>query len=146
MFDRGSKLKLTNFRFAQFSNRRNSETFFSDIVQSPEYLSPETMSGLPYKGTLQDSWSVGIVLAFLVTGKYPEWELGADGETVDFLLFKSEGCPYKRLEGRAVKDFMKMLLNVVPSKRSTVAGVVKNYIGSRNMQFVRSEKGFETPL
>ena len=144
MFDHGSKLKLTNFKFAHFANGRNSETFFNDIVQSPEYLSPETASGLPYKGVLQDSWSVGIVLAFLVTGKHPEWELGADGETVDFLLFKAEGCPYERVGGRALKDFMKMLLCAVPSRRSSVAGVVENYIGSRNMRFVRNEK--ETPL
>jgi len=146
VFNHGSTVKLKNFKFAQAANRRHSAVLFNDIVQSPEYLSPESVCGLPYKGTLQDSWSVGIVLAYLIKGEYPQWELGADREIVDFLLFKADGCPYECVDSKALKDFMKMLLNVDCCKRSTVAGVVKNYIGSQNMKFVRNGNAVDAPL
>ena len=127
-FNAGTKMKISNFSNASFSMNASSEAMFSDIVQAPEYLSPETVLGIPYKGFLQDAWSTGIVLSYLISGRY-HWDLALNKDYINFLLFKKDGSPFKIVKNKTLKDFLTMLLNVSPQRRSTVFGIVTNYIG-----------------
>ena len=132
-FNSGTKVKISNFKHADFSKNSSSDAFFSDVIQAPEYLSPEIVSGLPYRGITQDAWSVGIVLSFLISGRYL-WDMAMDKNYVNFVIFKQDGSPFKVVRSKLLKDLLAMFLNVNPHKRSSVFGVVMSYIGVRNLK------------
>ena len=66
--DKGNNLKLCDFGLSNFL--RDGE-FLRTSCGSPNYASPEVISGDKYCGTEVDIWSTGIVLYAMLTGMLP---------------------------------------------------------------------------
>lgn len=62
-----SIIKLIDFGFATVIDPKNK---FSELMGSPFYLAPEVILGLGYNEKC-DIWSIGMVLYFIMTGKFP---------------------------------------------------------------------------
>jgi len=62
-----SPIKLIDFGFA---TRFKSKNEFNELMGSPLYMAPEVVSGKNYNEKC-DIWSCGIVIYFLICGKFP---------------------------------------------------------------------------
>lgn len=68
LVDRGNLLKLCDFGLANFV--RDGE-FLKTSCGSPNYASPEIISGEKYCGTEVDTWSLGVILYAIIAGVLP---------------------------------------------------------------------------
>ena len=126
LFNDGRLIKISNFSRAQRSSDKNCQ-FFSDVVQAPEYLSPRVVSGLPCHGVLQDTWAVGVVLVFLIKGKYL-WNLAVSKEKICFEVFKKNGCPYHNVEEESLKFMLLNLIELEDARMLSVSRIVDDWM------------------
>lgn len=76
-------LKITDFGIAHFDDSElTQQTRAGDVIGTPQYMSPEQVSGLIVDGR-SDLFSVGVILYQLVTGERP-----FTGDTVATLMYQ----------------------------------------------------------
>ena len=126
LFNDGRLVKISKFSRAQRSTDKNSQ-FFSDVVQAPEYLSPRVVSGLPCRGVLQDTWAVGVILVFLIKGKYL-WNLAVSKEKICFKVFKAQGNPYESVGDESLKFMLLNLLELEDARMLSVSRIVDDWM------------------
>ncbi|KAF8606075.1 kinase-like protein, partial [Ceratobasidium sp. AG-I] len=80
LLDAGKNIKVADFGMAAFVPR---DSLLYTSCGSPHYASPEVVSGLPYKGSVSDIWSCGVILYALLAGRLP-----FDDEDIRALLGK----------------------------------------------------------
>ena len=127
VFNDGRLVKITSFSRAQKSTNGKFPAYFSDVVQAPEYLSPRVVSGLPYRGILQDTWAVGVVLIFLVTQRYL-WDLALNKTETAFKIFGTKECPFNSVEDKSLKYLLVKLLEVDDARMLSVSEIVDNWM------------------
>lgn len=64
-----NKVYITNFCLGRLLT--SDSALFYDQRGSPAYISPEILSGKPYKGKPCDMWSLGVMLYTMIVGRFP---------------------------------------------------------------------------
>eukprot|EP01091_Cochliopodium_minus_P011791 TRINITY_DN3434_c0_g1_i1.p1 TRINITY_DN3434_c0_g1~~TRINITY_DN3434_c0_g1_i1.p1 ORF type:complete len:309 (+),score=64.68 TRINITY_DN3434_c0_g1_i1:277-1203(+) len=65
------KIKLIDFGFSTISCSEEEICNLGDVLGSPYYVSPEKFLFTKYDGRKSDTWSVGVLIFKMITGKYP---------------------------------------------------------------------------
>jgi len=60
--------KLIDFGFSSFEHEQSNQTLFCG---TPNYMSPEIVSKMPYSGAQSDSWAFGVLCYRILTGNFP---------------------------------------------------------------------------
>ena len=120
LLDRELHIKIADFGL---SNRMRDGEFLKTSCGSPNYASPEVVSGRFYSGPEVDVWSCGVVLYALLCGSLP-----FDDENVPNLFRKIKHGNFT-LPGHITsdaKDLIVQMLVVDPSKRLTIPMIRKH--------------------
>lgn len=114
-----------NVKIADFglSNMMMDGEFLRTSCGSPNYASPEIISGRLYAGPEIDIWSCGVILYALLCGTLP-----FDDEHVPTLFKKirSGVFPIPDYLDKSVVSLLNHMLQVDPIKRATVKDIVKH--------------------
>ena len=71
LLDKNFNPKISNFVFAtQFQQNNNQPIMLKDFVGTLSYASPNILSNQPYNGEKADIFSLGVLLFYLVSGKF----------------------------------------------------------------------------
>lgn len=130
------KVKLTDFGIAT-----STETIgVSSFVGTPTYMSPERIQGERYS-IPSDIWSVGVVIAQLLLGRYP---FPSVSKGFMALLFEVTSTDRISLRGEAqcseeAEDFVNCCLRKVPDERSTAEELLKHAWITKNEEAGRGE-------
>lgn len=117
LLDSNLHVKIADFGL---SNRMKDGEFLKTSCGSPNYASPEVVSGKPYVGPEVDVWSCGVVLYALLCGSLP-----FDDENVPNLFRKIKHGNFTlpgHLSSEA-KDLIVQMLVVDPTRRITFAQI-----------------------
>lgn len=112
-------MKLIDFGFAQKSSKNKKE--LKDFVGTPYYIAPEIITEEPY-GSACDIWSLGVLVYFIVAGKYP-----FEGRNMKELFANICGAKLSFSEdvwkyiSQECKDFIRDCFTVDQSKRPSAA-------------------------
>ncbi|RNF05832.1 SNF1-related protein kinase [Trypanosoma rangeli] len=121
MMEQGStRIKLGDFGL---SSVFRDGCFFETSCGTPNYASPEVVSGKPYAGPETDVWSCGVVLYTMVVGCLP-----FDDCNVGNLFKKIQTANYT-IPGtlsEEVTDLLKRMLVVNPLERATMEQVMRH--------------------
>ncbi|KAK8836859.1 hypothetical protein M9Y10_037383 [Tritrichomonas musculus] len=63
--------KISSFLYSKSINMEENDGLVSTPCGSPNYASPETLSGKPYDAKISDMWSLGVILYTMVVGSLP---------------------------------------------------------------------------
>ncbi|RNF13432.1 SNF1-related protein kinase [Trypanosoma conorhini] len=121
MMEQGStRIKLGDFGL---SSVVRDGCFFETSCGTPNYASPEVVSGRPYAGPETDVWSCGVVLYTMVVGALP-----FDDSNVGNLFKKIQTANYKIPDALSdeVKDLLRRMLVVNPLERATMEQVMRH--------------------
>lgn len=83
LLDTDFNIKLADFGFArhnmidQYGKIKTSVTFCG----TAQYAAPEVLNGIPYQPDASDVWSIGIVLYYMLFGRFP-----FNGESIELLI------------------------------------------------------------
>jgi len=120
LLDSNLHVKIADFGL---SNMMRDGEFLKTSCGSPNYASPEVVSGKPYVGPEVDVWSCGVVLYALLCGSLP-----FDDENVPNLFRKIKHGNFTlpgHLSSEA-KDLIVQMLVVDPTRRITFAQIRKH--------------------
>ncbi|XP_067946607.1 serine/threonine-protein kinase 40-like [Watersipora subatra] len=111
-----SAVTITNFCLGK--HLMGDEDVLKDQRGSPAYISPEVLSGQPYKGKPSDVWALGVVLFTMLYGQFPFYD------QVPHELFKKiksvqYDIPDDRRVSSKTKDILRKMLTLNPSTRLT---------------------------
>lgn len=114
-----------NVKIADFGlcNIMKDGDFLQTSCGSPNYASPEVISGKLYAGPEVDVWSCGVILYVMLTGKLP-----FDDEAIPQLFKKINGGVFKIPTYLSVeaRDLIMSMLTVDPTQRITIAEMRNN--------------------
>ncbi|EDQ92625.1 uncharacterized protein MONBRDRAFT_30993 [Monosiga brevicollis MX1] len=114
LLDENLNVKIADFGL---SNVMTDGEFLRTSCGSPNYASPQVISGLLYAGPEVDVWSCGVILYVLICGKLP-----FDDDHLPTLFRKIRKgvfqIPSHMSEG--ARDLVTQMLNVDPIKRITI--------------------------
>lgn len=116
-FDRAhDDVVLSNFCLGR--HLINDDELLTDQRGSPAYISPEVLSGNPYKGKPSDIWALGVMLYTMMYGRFPFYDhdprkLFRKIKTADFHI------PLDERIGESSHDLMNKLLRLDPETRLT---------------------------
>lgn len=133
-------LKIVDFGL---SSLMKDGKFLETSCGSPNYASPEIVSGKSYEGTSVDVWSCGVVLFAMLAGYLP-FEEEHDIQLYRKILSGSYDVP--RFLSVEAKDLIHRMLEVDPAKRTTIREI-KNHPWMRNKVplYVNVPSSFATP-
>ncbi|OMJ84107.1 hypothetical protein SteCoe_14860 [Stentor coeruleus] len=152
LVDKGNALKLCDFGLSNFL--RDGE-FLKTSCGSPNYASPEVISGEKYCGPQVDVWSMGVVLYAILAGSLP-----FDESNITNLFSKIKSgrfsIPYNFSD--EVSDLLQRMLNPNPILRITCSQIINHpwftkystlppciYVSSRNLDHHIIGKCLEHP-
>lgn len=106
LLDSTNRIKLTDFGFARKMTKSDlSKTFCG----SAAYAAPEVLQGIPYKGTVADIWSLGVVLFTMACALMPY----RDTSVKILLSDQKAGVRYPSKLAGKVSDDLKSLLDSI---------------------------------
>eukprot|EP00095_Tigriopus_kingsejongensis_P010574 snap_masked-scaffold1137_size60140-processed-gene-0.7 protein:Tk10574 transcript:snap_masked-scaffold1137_size60140-processed-gene-0.7-mRNA-1 annotation:"serine threonine-protein kinase 40" len=111
---RSQTVTLTNFCLGK--HLMNEEDLLTDQRGSPAYISPDVLSGKPYRGKPSDIWALGVVLFTMLYGQFPFYhslpqELFNKIKSADFRI------PSDDRISEECKALVKKILIVDPNQR-----------------------------
>lgn len=114
LLDDKKNLKIADFGMAAVLEPNDT---LATSCGSPHYASPEVVMGSRYNGILSDTWSIGVILYALVSGRLP-----FDDENIRVLLSKVKLGAFQMppFIPRESKDLIARILVVNPLKRLTL--------------------------
>eukprot|EP01107_Rhizomastix_libera_P017271 TRINITY_DN795_c0_g1_i2.p1 TRINITY_DN795_c0_g1~~TRINITY_DN795_c0_g1_i2.p1 ORF type:complete len:726 (-),score=207.14 TRINITY_DN795_c0_g1_i2:87-2231(-) len=117
LLDSNKNLKLADFGMAAVMKPGEQ---LATSCGSPHYASPEVVMGIKYDGRLSDTWSCGVILYALTSGKLP-----FDDDNIRVLLRKVKTGVFQMppFLHRDVKDLISKMLVVNPQERMTIKDV-----------------------
>jgi len=120
LLDADNKIKIADFGL---SNRLRDGMFLKTSCGSPNYASPEVISGKLYGGTEVDVWSCGVILYALLCGSLP-----FDDENIKSLFVKIKNGVYTIPShvSPGARDIIEKMLVVDPLKRITIPQVMQH--------------------
>ncbi|KAH9582061.1 Protein kinase domain [Trypanosoma melophagium] len=121
MMEQGSTtIKIGDFGLASVTH---DGCFFETSCGTPNYASPEIVSGKPYGGPEADVWSCGVVLYTMVAGALP-----FDDTNVENLFKKIQTANYIMPSGLSeeVRDLLRRMIVVNPLERATMEQVMQH--------------------
>lgn len=128
LFGEGYVAKLSDFGFAR------EFTLTSDLAETmcgtDPYYAPEIVAKRPYNPFLYDVWSMGVMLFFMLNGKYPfDWKL-THKEPLKLLLEMRKRIYKQRYRPEVIanlsaeaQDIIDMMLTQDPKKRKDIKAV-----------------------
>ncbi|CRG93885.1 SNF1-related protein kinase catalytic subunit alpha, putative [Plasmodium gallinaceum] len=119
LLDRNYNIKIVDFGLSNFMKN----DFLKTSCGSPNYASPEVISGKTYLGCEIDVWSLGVILFAMLCGFLP-----FDDEDIHDLFEKIRNGIFS-IPGHVsyyAKDLIKKILIVDPSKRITLNQIKKH--------------------
>lgn len=117
LLDEHSNVKIADFGL---SNLMRDGWFLKTSCGSPNYASPDVISGKLYAGPEADIWSAGVILFALLCGTLP-----FDDESIPYLFRKIKGGLYvlPAYLSDYAKDLISKMLITDSLKRITVEGI-----------------------
>jgi serine/threonine-protein kinase len=116
--DSTNTIKITDFGIAHFEDTElTHQTRMGDVIGTPQYMSPEQVSGAKVDGR-SDLFSVGVILYQLITGQKP-----FGGDSVASLMYQithTEPKPLQQLDPELptqVRRIIEKLLKKNPNER-----------------------------
>jgi serine/threonine-protein kinase HSL1 (negative regulator of Swe1 kinase) len=120
LLDVNKNIKLADFGLAAYgANDGLLETFCG----SPHYAAPEVISGQVYNGSCSDTWSCGVILHALLTGRLPFHE--EDGDTLRSKIILAEFTMPADIDPLA-QDLLSRMLEKDVTKRIPISDVIKH--------------------
>merc|ERR1719337_259268 len=120
LLDSNLHVKIADFGL---SNTMRDGEFLKTSCGSPNYASPEVVSGKAYVGPEVDIWSCGVVLYALLCGTLP---FDDEHVTTLFRKIKSGVFPIPDYLNKSVVSLLCHMLQTDPMKRATVEDVHKH--------------------
>lgn len=122
------KIKLIDFGYCKIFNPEDPDDDFddTDFCGTINYAAPEILRRQPYKPTLADVYSLGIVLYVLFTGDTPFTYEARDAYREQYRTRKITEHPTLIIGGdfpKELRDLLKSMLEITPSNRSTMIQV-----------------------
>jgi len=120
LLDSENRIKIADFGL---SNRLRDGMFLKTSCGSPNYASPQVISGDLYAGPEVDVWSAGVILYALLCGSLP-----FDDENIRALFRKIKGGIYTIPShvSPGARDLLSRMLVVDPLKRATIPEVMQH--------------------
>lgn len=120
LLDQNLNVKIADFGL---SNMMMDGEFLRTSCGSPNYASPEIISGRLYAGPEIDIWSCGVILYALLCGTLP-----FDDEHVPTLFRKIRSgiFPVPEYLNESVVSLLNHMLQVDPIKRATIQDIIKH--------------------
>ena len=120
LLDRHRNIKIADFGMAALEP---SNKLLETSCGSPHYASPEIVAGKHYHGNASDTWSAGVVLYALLTGRLP-----FDDENIRILLGKVKIGKFSMPQDIApeAQDLIRRMLTVDPRKRITMPEIIRH--------------------
>ena len=120
LLDPNKNIKLADFGLAAYgANDGMLETFCG----SPHYAAPEVISGQVYNGSCSDTWSCGIILHALLTGRLPFHE--DDGDALHKKIILAEFPMPDDIDPQA-QDLLSKMLEKDVTKRISITDVLRH--------------------
>lgn len=127
LLDKNLNVKIADFGL---SNMMMDGEFLKTSCGSPNYASPEIISGRLYAGPEIDIWSCGVILYALLCGTLP-----FDDEHVPSLFKKIRSGIFEKPDylNRSVVDLLEHMLNTDPIRRATMVDIIKHEWFQQNL-------------
>ena len=127
LLDKDLNLKIADFGF---SNLMQDGDFLRTSCGSPNYASPEIISGQLYAGPEVDVWGCGVILYAMLCGRLP-----FDEEHISALFRKIKDGDYELPEclPEDCKDLIRRMLAVNPLERITISGIRNHKFFQENL-------------
>lgn len=120
LLDSDNNIKVADFGLAAWQGK-------SDLLQtacgSPHYVAPEVVMGQGYNGACSDVWSCGVILYILLAGCLP-FDNEDQATLLEMVTIGKYTMP-RDIDSKA-KDLISRMLEKDPSKRITIAEIVKH--------------------
>ncbi|XP_028674625.1 serine/threonine-protein kinase 40 [Erpetoichthys calabaricus] len=118
---RTHRITITNFCLGK--HLVSEDDLLKDQRGSPAYISPDVLSGRPYRGKPSDMWALGVVLFTMLYGQFPFYD-----SIPQELFRKIKAAEYTIPEDGRVSEntvcLIRKLLVLDPQHRLTAAGVL----------------------
>lgn len=120
LLDKNNNLKIIDFGLA---NALRDGIFLKTSCGSPNYASPELVSGILYAGPEVDIWACGVMLYVFLTGRMP-----FDHENIQVLFkkIKSGSFYVPGFMGDSVADLLKHMLTPDSVQRATMKEIINH--------------------
>ena len=120
LLDKDKNLKVADFGMAAW---QGGDDLLQTSCGSPHYAAPEVVSGEPYDGSCSDTWSCGVILFALLSGRLP-----FDDPNMHLLLNKVKVGSFVMPTDidTGAQDLIKKLLEKDPKKRIKIADILKH--------------------
>ncbi|MBN3315018.1 STK40 kinase, partial [Atractosteus spatula] len=117
------RITITNFCLGK--HLVSEDDLLKDQRGSPAYISPDVLSGRPYRGKPSDMWALGVVLFTMLYGQFPFYD-----SIPQELFRKIKAAEYTIPEDGRVSDntvcLIRKLLVLDPQQRLTAAEVLES--------------------
>ncbi|KAH3765495.1 CAMK/CAMKL/BRSK protein kinase [Pelomyxa schiedti] len=119
LLDSNFQLKIADFGMA---TAMKEGSLLSSSCGSPHYACPEVVKGINYDGRAADTWSCGIILFALATGRLP---FDDDTNNIRVVLRKVKEGEYHfpPFVPKDIKDLIQKILVIDPEKRIDIRGI-----------------------
>ncbi|XP_027004804.2 serine/threonine-protein kinase 40 isoform X2 [Tachysurus fulvidraco] len=123
---RTHRITITNFCLGK--HLVSEEDLLKDQRGSPAYISPDVLSGRPYRGKPSDMWALGVVLFTMLYGQFPFYD-----SIPQELFRKIKAAEYSIPEDGRVSEstvcLIRKLLVLDPQQRLTASEVLESLSG-----------------
>ncbi|KAJ8289268.1 hypothetical protein COCON_G00019270 [Conger conger] len=123
---RTHRITITNFCLGK--HLVSEDDLLKDQRGSPAYISPDVLSGRPYRGKPSDMWALGVVLFTMLYGQFPFYD-----SIPQELFRKIKAAEYSIPEDGRVSEntvcLIRKLLVLDPQQRLTAAEVLESLSG-----------------
>ncbi|OCT92149.1 hypothetical protein XELAEV_18015203mg [Xenopus laevis] len=120
---RTHRITITNFCLGK--HLVSEDDLLKDQRGSPAYISPDVLSGRPYRGKPSDMWALGVVLFTMLYGQFPFYD-----SIPQELFRKIKAAEYSIPEDGRVSDntvcLIRRLLVLDPQQRLTASEVLES--------------------